>query len=84
MPLQLSPHHPPLPSPTSSRHNTTNATTTATTPSRVRVVLKHHQGAFGIFTSRLRSVDINSHMVHWVFMEAPNKVRLVVKSHTKG
>nr|GEV29068.1 hypothetical protein [Tanacetum cinerariifolium] len=35
---------------------TTNATTTSTTPSRVRLVLKHHQGAFGICTSRVRLV----------------------------
>nr|GFA65224.1 hypothetical protein [Tanacetum cinerariifolium] len=38
-------------------YNTTTATTNATTPSRVRLVLKHHQGAFGICTSRVHLVS---------------------------
>nr|GFC38071.1 hypothetical protein [Tanacetum cinerariifolium] len=44
------------PPPSSPRHNHTNATTTATAPSRVRLVLKHHQGVFGICTSRVHLV----------------------------
>nr|GEU78869.1 copia protein [Tanacetum cinerariifolium] len=50
------------PPPSSMWHNHTNATTTAIAPSRLPLVLKHHQGAFGVCTSRgvLGLVDLGS------------------------